>query len=151
MEMGRKLLRKTGSGEEGSLGQRLGTQHHSLEGALPPHGQLEEPGGRLPATHTTTTTTTIPPTPTPMRLEERRMLEAELEVENSVDAHHSTSIPAPTPYLDVPVLIQVIDTGDAAPIAVGIVNMPHIPQPVAWVTCHHGLAETETDGGGLLG
>lgn len=79
------------------------------------------------------------------------MPEAELEVEHGVDAHHSTSIPAPTPYLDVPVLIQVIDTGDAAPVAVGVVNMPHIPQPVAWVTCHHGLAETETDGGGLLG
>lgn len=69
------------------------------------------------------------------------MLEAELEVENGVDTHHPTPIPTPTPYLDVPVLIQVIDTGDAAPIAVGIVNMPHVPQPVTWVTCHHGLSE----------
>lgn len=77
------------------------------------------------------------------------MLEAELEVENGVDTHHPTPIPTPTPYLDVPVLIQVIDTGDAAPIAVGIVNMPHVPQPVTWVTCHHGLSET--DGGSLLG
>lgn len=73
------------------------------------------------------------------------MLEA--EVENGVDACRPTPIPTPTPYLDVPVLIQVIDTGDAAPIAVGIVNMPHIPQPVARVTCHHGLSET--DGGDL--
>ena len=59
---------------------------------------------------------------------------------------HTT--PPPTSYLDVPVLIQVIDAGDAAPIAMGIVNVSHVPQPVTWVTCHHGLAET--DGEGLL-
>ena len=52
------------------------------------------------------------------------------------------STPTAPPYLDVAVLIQVIGTGDAAPIAVGIVNVSHVPQPVAWVTCHHGLAET---------
>lgn len=69
-------------------------------------------------------------------------------MENEVDARHPTSVLTPTPYLDVPVLIQVIDTCDAAPITVGIVNVPHVPQPVAWVTRHHGLAET--DGSGLL-
>ena len=42
-------------------------------------------------------------------------------------------------HLDVPVLIQVIDAGDAAPIAMWIVNMSHLPQPVTWVTHHHGL------------
>lgn len=52
------------------------------------------------------------------------------------------------PYLDVPVLIQVIDAGDAAPVAVGIVNVPHVPKPIAWVTRHHGLVDME--GGGLL-
>lgn len=57
-------------------------------------------------------------------------------------------IPTPIPYLNIPVLIQVIDTGDAAPIAVGIVNMPHVPEPIAWITRHHGLVETEE--GGLL-
>lgn len=56
--------------------------------------------------------------------------------------------PNPKPYLNIPVLIQVIDTGDAAPIAVGIVNMPHVPEPIAWVTRHHGLVEMEE--GGLL-
>lgn len=50
---------------------------------------------------------------------------------------------SPTPYLDVPVLIQVIDTGDAAPVAVGIVNMPHVPQSVAWVARHHGLTDRQ--------
>lgn len=79
---------------------------------------------------------------------DQRRLEAELEVENEVDARHPTSTLNPTPYLDVPVLIQVIDTRDAAPITMGIVNVPHVPQPVAWVTRHHGLAET--DGRGLL-
>lgn len=88
--------------------------------------------------------------PTPMWVEKRNeRLEAELEVETRVDAHQTTPIPTPTPYLDVPVLIQVIDTCDAAPITVGIVNVPHVPQPIAWVTRHHGLAET--DGSTLLG
>lgn len=54
----------------------------------------------------------------------------------------------PQPYLNIPVPIQVIDAGDAAPVAVGIVNMPHVPEPIAWVTRHHGLAEMEE--GGLL-
>lgn len=34
-------------------------------------------------------------------------------------------------HLDVPVLIQVIVTGDTLPIAVGIVHMPDVPQPIA--------------------
>lgn len=64
--------------------------------------------------------------------------------------------PSPPSYLDVPVLIQVIDTGDAAPVAMGIVHVSHVPQPVSWVTCHHGLAEmmetgfTEASRQGLL-
>lgn len=73
----------------------------------------------------------------------QRRLEAELEVETQVDAYHTPPTPTPTPYLDVPVLIQVIDTCDAAPITVGIVNVPHVPQPIAWITRHHGLAETD--------
>lgn len=86
-----------------------------------------------------------PDCPTPRWVEKRnqRRLEAELEVETQVDAHHTRPIPTPTPYLDVPVLIQVIDTCDAAPITVGIVNVPHVPQPIAWITRHHGLAETD--------
>lgn len=56
--------------------------------------------------------------------------------------------PQPPPYLNIPVLIQVIDAGDAAPVAVGIVNMPHVPEPTAWVTRHHGLVGMEE--GGLL-
>ena len=57
--------------------------------------------------------------------------------DKAVDECH----PTPPSYLDIPVLIQVIDTSDAAPVAMGIVNVSHVPQPVSWVTCHHGLAE----------
>lgn len=49
--------------------------------------------------------------------------------------------PTPPSYLDIPVLIQVIDTSDAAPVAMGIVNVSDVSQPISWVTCHHGLAE----------
>lgn len=70
--------------------------------------------------------------------------------EKAVDECH----PTPPSYLDIPVLIQVIDTSDAAPVTMGIVNVSHVPQPVSWVTCHHGLAEMMeigfTDRQGLL-
>lgn len=69
-------------------------------------------------------------------------------MEDRAPLEHKHTTPTPKPYLNIPVLIQVIDTGDAAPIAVGIVNMPHVPEPIAWVTRHHGLVEMEE--GGLL-
>lgn len=58
MEMGRKLLKKTGNRGEDSLCQGLGRLHHSWkEGPLLPHswkgGAIlqEEPGARLPHPH----------------------------------------------------------------------------------------------------
>ena len=62
---------------------------------------------------------------------------AERGEEKTVDECH----PTPPSYLDIPVLIQVIDTSDAAPVAMGIVNVSDVSQPISWVTCHHGLAE----------
>lgn len=133
----------------GFIRPALGRQHYSpKEEALLCHCTVSQrEGGAIPQEEPCHAANC----PTPLWTEKgnRRILEAELEVENGVDASSPIPIPTPTPYLDVPVLIQVIDTGDAAPIAVGIVNMPHIPQPVAWITCHHGLSET--DEGGLLG
>lgn len=42
-------------------------------------------------------------------------------------------------YLDIPVLVQIVDARDAASVAVWVVNMADVTCPVAWVTGNHGL------------
>lgn len=44
-------------------------------------------------------------------------------------------------YLHIPVLVQIVDAGDAASITVRIVNMTNIPCPIPWITGNHGLEE----------
>lgn len=44
-----------------------------------------------------------------------------------------------SPYLDVPVLVEIVDARDAASIAVGVVNMADVTGTVTWVTGNHGL------------
>lgn len=41
--------------------------------------------------------------------------------------------------LGVPVLIQVINTGDAAPITIRVVHMTHIPSSISRITSNHSL------------
>lgn len=46
-------------------------------------------------------------------------------------------------YLDIPVLVKIVNTCDAASIPVRVVNMAHITCPVTWVTGNHGLKTEE--------
>lgn len=50
-------------------------------------------------------------------------------------------------YLCIPVLVKIVDTGDAPSITVRVVNVAHVPCPVTWVTGNHGL---KTEGMGSL-
>lgn len=42
-------------------------------------------------------------------------------------------------HLNIPVLVEIVNTGDEASVTVRIVNMPHVPCPVTWVTSNHSL------------
>ncbi len=42
-------------------------------------------------------------------------------------------------YLNIPVLVKVVDAGDAAPVVVGVVDVPHIVGAASRVTRHHCL------------
>ncbi len=42
-------------------------------------------------------------------------------------------------YLNIPVLVEIVDTRDAASITVRVVNMADVPCPVSWVTGNHAL------------
>lgn len=45
----------------------------------------------------------------------------------------------------IPVLVEVVNAGDAASVMVRVVHMFDVTGPVAWVTRHHGLkTHTET-------
>lgn len=45
----------------------------------------------------------------------------------------------------IPVLVEVVDAGDAASVTVWVVHMFDVSGPIAWVTRHHGLkTHTET-------
>lgn len=44
-------------------------------------------------------------------------------------------------YLDIPVLVQIVDTSDTASVTVGVINMANVPCAVAWVTGNHTLGE----------
>lgn len=46
-------------------------------------------------------------------------------------------------YLGIPVLVKIVDTGDAPSITVRVVNVAHVPCPVTWVTGNHGLKTEE--------
>lgn len=41
--------------------------------------------------------------------------------------------------LGVPVLVEVVDAGDAAAVTVWVVHVFDVARPVSWVTRHHGL------------
>lgn len=49
----------------------------------------------------------------------------------------------PWTHLGVPVLVEVVDAGDAAPVTVRVVHVFDVTCPVSWVTRHHGL-KTQT-------
>lgn len=42
-------------------------------------------------------------------------------------------------YLNIPVLVKIVDTCDAASITVGVVNMTDVTCSITWVTGNHGL------------
>lgn len=42
-------------------------------------------------------------------------------------------------HLHIPVLIQIVDAGNAAPISVWIIHVTHVFRAVARVTSHHSL------------
>lgn len=45
----------------------------------------------------------------------------------------------------IPVLVEVVDAGDAASVTVWVVHMFDVTGPITWVTRHHGLkTHTET-------
>lgn len=46
-------------------------------------------------------------------------------------------------YLDFPVLVEIVDTRDAASVTVRVVDMADVPCPVTWVTGNHGLKTEE--------
>ena len=43
------------------------------------------------------------------------------------------------PYLNVPVLIQIIDNGDASSVFIGIVHVPLVPGTVSRIFSYHCL------------
>lgn len=42
-------------------------------------------------------------------------------------------------YLNIPVLVEIVDTCDAASITVRVVNMANVPCSISWVTGNHAL------------
>lgn len=48
-------------------------------------------------------------------------------------------------YLDIPVLVEIVDARDAASVTVRVVNMADIPRTVAWVTSNHCLKQKKWD------
>ena len=42
-------------------------------------------------------------------------------------------------YLGIPVLVQIVDAGDAAAITVGVVHMSNVTCSISWVASHHRL------------
>lgn len=46
-------------------------------------------------------------------------------------------------HLNIPVLVEIVNTRDEASIAVRVVNMAHVPCPVTWVTSYHSLQKKE--------
>lgn len=48
-------------------------------------------------------------------------------------------------YLDIPVLVEIVDASDAAAVTIGVINMADIPSAVAWVTGNHSLERKENE------
>ncbi len=46
-------------------------------------------------------------------------------------------------YLDIPVLVEIVDARDAASVTVRVVDMADVPCPITWVTGDHGLKTEE--------
>lgn len=46
-------------------------------------------------------------------------------------------------YLNIPVLVEIVDTCDEAAIAVRVVDMSHVPCPVTRVTSNHSLPKNK--------
>lgn len=44
-------------------------------------------------------------------------------------------------HLGVPVLIQVINTGDTAPVTIWVVHMTNVPSSISRITSDHGLKD----------
>lgn len=42
-------------------------------------------------------------------------------------------------YLNIPVLVEIVDTRDEASVAVRVIDMSHVPCPVTRVTSDHSL------------
>lgn len=42
-------------------------------------------------------------------------------------------------YLGIPILVQVVDAGDAAAVTIGVVYVPNITCSISWVASHHCL------------
>lgn len=48
-------------------------------------------------------------------------------------------------YLDIPVLVEIVDASDAAAVTVGVINMADVASAVAWVTGNHSLERKENE------
>lgn len=46
-------------------------------------------------------------------------------------------------YLNIPVLVEIVDARDESSIAVRVIDMSHVPCPVAWVTSNHSLPKKQ--------
>lgn len=46
-------------------------------------------------------------------------------------------------HLGVPILIQIINTGDAAPVTIWVVHMTNIPGSISRIASNHSLKDTD--------